>query len=408
MKSSPIASPSVARPWLLITGILLVAASMRAPITGIAPLLNMVRHSYGLGTAEAGLLTTLPLLAFGIVSPLVAPLAGRYGLERCLFGALVLILAGIAVRAIGPAWALYVGTWVIGSGIAVANVLLPSLLKRDFPDRIALLTAAYVITMGVMSALASDIAVPVARASGFGWRLALDMVVVLPLLAMVLWVPQLASRTSPAAGTATSLSAGPVWRSPLAWQVTLFLGLNSFAYYVAVGWLPAILVDAGYSAKQAGSLHGLMQLATVVPGLLLVPMVNHMKDQRGVAFGFSILTMASFLGFVMLPGAAILWTVLFGIGSGATLILGLAFVSLRVTGAQQAAALSGMAQCVGYLLAATGPTLAGLAHDVGGDWTGPLLACAVLCIVMGVLGLLAGRARRIAEPTRQAWAAVGD
>jgi CP family cyanate transporter-like MFS transporter len=368
----------------------------------------MVRQSYDLGTAEAGLLTTLPLLAFGLVSPLVAPLAGKYGLERCLFGALFLILAGIVLRAVGPAWALYVGTWVIGSGIAIANVLLPSLLKRDFPDRIAMLTAAYVITMGAVSALASDIAVPVARASGLGWQLALDMVVVLPLLAMVLWVPQLASHTTPAAGTATSLRGGHIWRSALAWQVTLFLGLNSFVYYVAVGWLPAILVDAGYSAKQAGSLHGLMQLATVVPGLLLVPMVNRMKDQRAVAFGFSILTMASFLGFVLMPGTAILWTVLFGIGTGATLILGLAFISLRVTGAQPAAALSGMAQCVGYLLAATGPTLAGVAHDASGGWHVPLIGCALLSVAMGVLGLLAGRARRISEPTREAWAAVGD
>jgi CP family cyanate transporter-like MFS transporter len=189
-----------------------------------------------------------------------------------------------------------------------------------------------------------------------------------------------------------------VWRSALAWQVTLFLGLNSFVYYVTVSWLPTILRDAGYSPEHAGSLHGALQLATAVPALVLVPVVRHLKDQRLAAFSSSIVTMIGLLGLLLAPEWATIWTVLVGIGTGAAIILGLAFVSLRASSAHEAAALSGMAQCIGYLLAALGPTLVGWLHSDLGGWGVPLGLCAALCLVMALFGLLAGRAIYIAGP----------
>jgi CP family cyanate transporter-like MFS transporter len=175
----------------------------------------------------------------------------------------------------------------------------------------------------------------------------------------------------------------------------MFLGLNSFVYYVAATWLPTVLMDAGYSPVEAGNLHGLLQLATAVPGLLLVPLVNRMKDQRAIAFGMMLLAMIGLSGLIEAPAWATLWTAFFGFGAGAALILGLAFVSLRATNPHQAAALSGMAQCVGYLLAASGPTLVGVIHDFTGNWHAALALCAVLCFVTAVLGLFAGRAIHI-------------
>jgi MFS transporter, CP family, cyanate transporter len=182
---------------------------------------------------------------------------------------------------------------------------------------------------------------------------------------------QLRSRTLPANSTAMPPHGGELWRSALAWQVTLFLGLNSFVYYVAISWLPAILRDAGYSPQQAGSLHGLLQLATAVPGLALVPVVRRLKDQRMIACGASVISMAALLGLLLAPAWAAVWTILFGIGTGAGIILGLAFVSLRAVNSLQAATLSGMAQCVGYLLAAVGPTLVGalrMTRSAAGAW----------------------------------------
>jgi MFS transporter, CP family, cyanate transporter len=394
--SSPVSS--VSRPTLLIAGFLLIAASLRAPFTSVAPLLGMIRQSFDLSTTEAGVLTTLPLVAFAAVSPFAALLAREYGLERSLFGALALIGGGIVLRSAGTVWCLYLGTWIIGSGIAIGNVLLPSLLKRDFPRKIATLTAAYAFTMGATAALGSVVAIPLSQVPGFGWPAALGTVVLLPIASAIMWLPQLRNHTAPARGTATPPHGGRTWRSPLAWQVTLFLGINSFIYYVAIGWFPAILGDDGYSPAEAGALHGLLQLATAVPGPVLVPIVNRMKDQRAIAFGVSVIAMAGLVGLLAAPAWATLWMILFGFGSGAAIILALVFVSLRVTSSHQAAALSGMAQCVGYLLAAAGPTLVGAMHDVLGGWNAALTVCAALCVVMAVLGLLAGRARHIADP----------
>lgn len=174
---------------LLLTGILLIASTLRAPITGVAPMLGMIGETSGIGAAEAGILTTLPLLAFAAISPVAAVLGRKWGIERSLFGALLVIAAGIALRSSGPVWALFAGTATIGAGIAVGNVLLPSLLKRDFPTRIASLTGAYAITSALAQALASVVAIPLAQLPGSNWHLSLASTLIFPLVALIAWAP---------------------------------------------------------------------------------------------------------------------------------------------------------------------------------------------------------------------------
>jgi MFS transporter, CP family, cyanate transporter len=384
-----------ARPILLIASILLIATNLRLLFVGIAPLLQMIRSDFGLSTAAAGMLTTLPLLAFAIISPCSTFLARGYGLERSLFVALGLMAGGVVVRSSGFVWMLYLGTLMIGGGIAIGNVLLPSLVKRDFPDRAASLTALYALAMGAAAAVGSATAIPLSRVGDLGWRFALGIFVILPLVSALVWLPQLRNRTLPAKDVATPQRHGGVWRAALAWQVTLFLGLNSFVYYVIVSWLPAILADAGYMPQEAGSLHGLVQLATAFPGLVLAPLVHRLKDQRLVAFASSMLTMVSVLGLFFVPSWAMLWCCLFGLGTGATIILGLMFISLRTSSAQQAASLSGMAQSIGYLLAAAGPAAMGSLHDRLGGWAVTLSLCVVLSGLMALFGVFAGRAIQI-------------
>ncbi|MBM3070748.1 CynX/NimT family MFS transporter [Enterobacter sp. RHBSTW-00994] len=379
---------------LLITGILLIATTLRVTFTGAAPLLDMIRLDYGLTTAQTGLLTTLPLLAFALVSPLAAGLARKIGMERSLFIALLLICIGIGIRSMPSPALLFGGTAVIGCGIALGNVLLPGLIKRDFPGQVAKLTGAYSLTMGASAALGSALIVPLAQGNG-GWHGALLMLMVFPLLALLLWLPQW--RQTPVASVtgAGTLHNHAIWRSALAWQVTLFLGINSLIYYVIIGWLPAILLSHGYSETQAGSMHGLLQLATAAPGLAVPLILHRLKDQRGIAGLVAMMCAVSAAGFWFIPSQAVLWTLLFGFGSGATMILGLTFIGLRASSAHQAAALSGMAQSIGYLLAACGPPLMGKIHDTTGDWRIPLLACALASVVMAVCGVLAGRDREI-------------
>ncbi|ELW7491882.1 CynX/NimT family MFS transporter [Salmonella enterica] len=389
-------SPRGKQGALLIAGILMIATTLRVTFTGAAPLLETIRSDYGLSTAQTGLLTTLPLLAFALVSPLAAGIARRFGMERSLFAAMLLICAGIALRALPSAALLFAGTAIIGCGIALGNVLLPGLIKRDFSQHVARLTGAYSLTMGAAAALGSALVVPLAL-HGFGWRGALLMLMLFPLLAFLIWLPQWRTTRSANLSSSRALHERGIWRSPLAWQVTLFLGLNSLIYYVIIGWLPTILISHGYSEAQAGSLHGLLQLATAAPGLAIPLILHRFNDQRWIAALVSLLCAVGAAGLWFVPGQAIIWTLLFGFGSGATMILGLTFIGLRASSAHQAAALSGMAQSVGYLLAACGPPVMGKLHDASGSWYLPLSGVTVLAIIMAIFGLYAGRDREIAS-----------
>lgn len=381
---------------LLIAGILMIATTLRVTFTGAAPLLDAIRADYGLTTAQTGLLTTLPLLAFALVSPLAATVARRWGIERSLLAAMLLICMGIAIRSLPSSGALFGGTAVIGCGIALGNVLLPGLIKRDFSQHVAKLTGAYSLTMGAAAALGSAMVVPLAL-HGFGWRGALMMLMVFPLLALLIWLPQRRQTANASLSNSRALHSRAIWRSSLAWQVTLFLGINSLIYYVIIGWLPAIMISHGYSEAQAGSLHGLLQLATAAPGLLIPLVLYRFKDQRTIAALVSLMCAIGAAGFAVMPEQAALWTVLFGFGSGATMILGLTFIGLRASSAHQAAALSGMAQSVGYLLAACGPPMMGKIHDLNNSWQIPLVGVALLALIMAVFGVCAGREKEIAS-----------
>jgi CP family cyanate transporter-like MFS transporter len=376
---------------LLLMGVLVIGGTLRAPITVVGPLMDPIRQHFDLGAGQAGLLTALPLLAFAVMSPLFGRLGRAFGLERVLFAGMCIVATGIMLRSSGTQWALFAGTWFIGSGLAAGNVLLPSLIKRDFAGQIARTTAGYTLAMALAAALASAVVTPIAQRAGSGWDWALASVMVLPVLALALWVPQL-SRSAPSVTTQTDqpLVVG-VWRSSLAWQISLFMGLNSVMYYVAVSWLSSVLVQAGFSHTRAGLLQGGMHLASALTAAVIASLGRRANDQRRVAHGMSMCTVTGFAGVALAPSHAVVWTCLLGIGIGAGMIQALSFLSLRASSAPQVAALSGMAQCVGYLLGAAGPPVVGMLREMQGGWTLPLLECAALGLVMARAGWLAGR-----------------
>lgn len=382
-------------PFLLIAGMLMIATTLRVTFTGVSPLLEMIRESFDLTSTQIGILTTLPLLAFAVISSQAAGVSRRLGIERSLFGAMLVICLGICLRSAGSVSLLYIGTAVIGCGIALGNVLLPSLIKRDFPHQVPRLTGAYSLTMGIAAALGSLAVAPLAL-SDFGWQGALLFLMIFPVCALLLWAPQLRNHAAGQIGRGQIFQPQKIWRSALAWQITLFLGLNSLIYYIIVGWLPAILLSLGYSQSEAGSLHGVLQLASALPGLLLGLVLSRFNDQQNISVAVSVLCILGGLGLWLLPAIATLWVVILGFGCGASMILGLTLIGLRTQSAHQAAALSGMAQTFGYLLASFGPPLIGKLHDMTHSWIPALVIIAVLSAGMATFGGLAGRAREIA------------
>src|SRR5215207_5208386 len=375
---------------LLVLGIVLLAANLRPSLTGVAPLIGQIRADTGISNGIAGLLTTLPLLAFGLLSPIAPRVARRFGMERALLASLLVLAAGILLRWAGTVAALFLGTAILGAAIAVGNVLLPGLIKREFPEHAGLMTSVYSTSLGISAALAAGVSVPLAQLAGIGWRGALAVWALPALLAGVAWLPQLARKDLPADPSSRgSPGVKDLWCSPLAWQVTLFMGLQSLAYYVTLTWLPEILQEGGMGAARAGWMLGLSQAVAIVT-MFLAPMIaGRRPSQRGVVAVAVSVSGAGALGLLIAGSAAgILWVVLLGLGQGASFSLALTFFALRAPDPGHAAALSGMAQSVGYLLAAGGPFLFGLLRDVTGGWKVPLalLLTVTLCLLIAGIG----------------------
>jgi MFS transporter, CP family, cyanate transporter len=377
-----------------LVALLLIAANLRPSLTSVGPVLRMIQDELSLSATAAGLLSSLPLLAFAACAPL-AGLARRHGPERILLAGLLALIAGILLRSEGSVTALFAGTLILATGIAVANVLLPMLIKQHYPERVPTLTTAYATVMGAVAALASGLSVPLAHVLPGGWKSSLASWAVFAAIAAIFWLPQLGSAPSGAAVSTERESPHPPWKTRLAWQVTAFMGLQSTMFYIAITWYPTILRDAGFTPATAGWLMTLFQVAALLAGLPIPMLIRRFMDQRGLALAASLLIAAGTLGILVAPRAAALWVMIQGAGAGPGLILALSFMGLRARTPTTAAALSLMAQSIGYLLAALGPILFGFVHEHVGGWTAALLVAFSIAIVQGFFGLGAGRAVKV-------------
>ena len=383
------------RVWgvLLVLGIVLLAANLRPALTGLTPLIGLIRADTSMSYGVAGLLTTLPLLAMGVLSPITPLLARKLGMGRVLLASMLVLAAGILLRSVGAAAALFLGTAVLGAGIAIGNVLLPGLIKREFPERVGLMTSMYSTALAVSAAAAAGASFPVADQVGIGWRGSLALWALPAFVAAVAWLPQIRYIRAANASPAASQGVSAPWRSALAWQVTLFMGLQSLGYYVVLTWLPEILQEeAGISAARAGWMLALAQVVGIASIFLAPVLAGRKPSQHGIVVAAVTLTGAGALGLlVAAETATALWVVLLGLGQGACFSLALTFFALRAPDSEHAAALSGMAQSVGYLLAAVGPFLFGLLRDETHAWTVPLALLFAVAVCLLITGLGAAR-----------------
>lgn len=398
IKSNPKVRQSAV--WILILGIIFIAINLRAPLTSVGPLVGLIRDQLHISNTLAGLITTLPLLAFAFFSPFVPKLERKLGVELILLISIIFLTLGIVIRSLSGAASLFIGTAVLGMAISICNVLLPSLIKREFPARIGLMTGVYSISMNLFGAIASGISVPIAIGLGFGWQGALGIWGILSFVSILFWLPQLKRRQRKTAAPRNQSDDSHVnlWRSPLAWQVTLFMGIQSMVFYVLIAWLPEILMQQGIGSDQSGWLLSVMQLA-LLPFTFIVPIIaGRMSSQRSLVAITSIFLLTGTLGLLYgSPNFIVLWIIFLGTGGGFAFSLSMMFFGLRTKNAHQAAELSGMAQSVGYLLAATGPTLFGYLHDATNSWTVPLLILVGASVLLFIFGMGAARNRYISS-----------
>ena len=378
---------------LLLFGVVFIAFSLRSPLTSVGPVISRIMEDLSISGTVAGFLTTIPLLAFAAVSPVVPKIADRIGMARSLFIALLLLAIGIVVRSSGGIGLLISGTLLLGVAIAFGNVLLPGLVKMNFPMQVGLMTGIYTVSMNLFAGLAAGVSAPLASANPLGWRISLGIWAILAVIAAIVWLPQVAKQpVLDASGSAKGPAPRPLWKSPLAWGVTFYMGLQSVMFFTTAAWVPEVLMDRGMDAERAGWMFSLVQFSQI-PFTFMIPIIaGRIRDQRLLVILITVIYLIGYGGlFSGNMAAAPLWMILMGVAGGASFGLAMMFFALRTNTPSEAASLSGMGQSLGYLLAASGPVLFGAFHDLSGDWTLSLGFFLVVIILLFLAGLKAGK-----------------
>lgn len=427
--------------------VFLVALNLRPAIAAVGPLLTRIGADLNWGEGVQGILTAMPLWAFAAISPLVGLVTAQIGTDTTIAVALGLLAVGDIVRSVGGQTCVWLGTVGVGAAIAIGNVLVPVIAKRDFRERVSAATGVYSGCITAGSAIAGATAVPLADLLG-GWRPSLAFWAVPPLVVLALWLARLRhtlrratvgmrcgeageSRADAAAVRAAMPSASGaksvasdagdsskcpdarvprsgtgddarpaggaaskpalLWRRPMTWWVTLYMGLQSAAFYTMSNWLPSVSAGAGFDEGTAGMHLFLFQSIGILSGLLVPMLMQVGGNQVCAALVSSLPMVAAYVGMLTLPQAMMVWSVIGGCGQGATLVVALSLIALRGTTAQETVRLSGIAQSLGYLLASIGPAAFGMLAELSGAWTAPLLLALALAAAQCVVAVLVGR-----------------
>ncbi|KJH83811.1 MFS transporter [Pseudomonas fluorescens] len=382
--------PLVRRPWLLLLGLILVALNLRPALSSMAPLLSDVSKSLGLSAAQAGLLTTLPVLCLGLFAPLAPVLARRFGAERVVLGILLTLAGGIVLRSSFGQFGLFAGSILAGASIGVIGVLLPGIVKRDFAKQAGAMTGVYTMALCLGAAMAAGATVPLSQHLGGSWALGLGFWVAPALLAAMFWLPQVGQKHG---AHQVAYRVRGLLRDPLAWQVTLYMGLQSSLAYIVFGWLPSILIGRGLSPTEAGLVLSGSVIVQLISSLSAPWLATRGKDQRLAIVVVMLMTLGGLFGCLYAPIDGLWgWAILLGLGQGATFSLALTLIVLRSRDAHVAANLSGMAQGFGYTLASLGPFAVGLVHDLTGGWSALGWIFGVIGLGAIIAGIGAGRA----------------
>ena len=379
-----------------LVGLLLTSLILRPPVASIGPLLADIEQSLGITHLQIGILTSMPVVFFGVGAFASPAIVRRFGLDRTLLVLLIAIAVGIGVR-LGFGYAgVLLGTAILGLAIAVANVILPSIVRARFPTRIALVTAAYTMLLGVSASFAATFAVPSAELLG-GWRGALAVWLIPATLAILVWFTQARnSEHDIVLATSEAEAARSVRVSPITRWIVLYFGIQSLGFYALLSWLPTLLVDGGVSPANAGYLLGVMTFVGVPFALILSTNLGRLKN---LSLAASLSSVVTLIGLVLLLSPFNLAAVIVvGLGQALTFPVALNLISTKGATAAQTTELSTLAQGIGYLVSAAGTFVFGWLSDVSGAWTIPVVFLAALTLIQVWAGYAAGRAGQIENP----------
>lgn len=371
---------------LLWTGICLVALNLRPLVSGLGPVLTQVRHDLQLSGALAGVITTLPVLCFGVFGAVAPPIAVRVGIRRLTLLAMLAVAAGLGVRVTaGSGLVFLLASTLALAGVGIANVLIPTLVKLHFPRQIGLVTGVYTTLMQLSTAVAAAASVPMSDALG-GWRQGLGVWALAALVAAVPWLGLLRERVT-LRQAAHQVTWRGLSRSPTAWLLAAFFGIQSANAFTQLGWLPALFADAGVSTVDAGYALSVIPAVGVVVSAALAALTARLRSFRPIVVGLCVCAALGYVGVLLVPARAPwLWALLLGVGGG-MFPVALILIGLRARTGQGTSALSGFVQGIGYVVGAAVPFLVGVLHDATGTWTyvvAVLLGSVVLLFVAGL------------------------
>ncbi|MET0493809.1 MAG: MFS transporter [Actinoplanes sp.] len=383
------------RSVLAVTGLVLAAINLRPAITSLGPVLEEVRASLGMSAAVAGLLTSVPAVCFALVGFTAPRLARRWGTGGVIAFGVGALTLGLAVRPFAGGTPAFIALTALAlAGIALANVLLPVVVKQRFPDRVGAMTGLYSVALNLGASTAAAVTVPLTSAFGGDWRFGLGVWAVVAACALPSWVLLARDRIKPAPGPAAG-GALRLRRNPIAWALAVFFGLQSTAAYVIMGWLPQVFRDAGLPAETAGLLFAVTALLGVPLSFALSALAGRLPSQSWLAVGVGLFGLAGYAGLWADPAAAPwLWAVLLGVAN-CSFPLALTMIAMRGRDAATVVRLSAFAQSTGYLLSIPGPIVVGALYEHNGNWQIPLALMAVLMVPQMAAGFIAGRDRQI-------------
>jgi CP family cyanate transporter-like MFS transporter len=381
---------------IMAIGVIVVGSTLRAPITAVGPVILEITEQLRLTPVLVGLITTIPLMSFALLSVLAPKAARRIGLERILLYSMLVLALGLLIRSAGNVSLLFIGAALIGAAITIGNVLMPAFIKKEFPERTGLITGFYLVSMNLTSALAVGFSISIGQSTGLGWKASIGIWGVLALIAFIFWLPQIRKKTTVSGDGKSKLNSKALWKSRLAWQISILMGLQSFFFYTLAAWLPAALQSWGMSAERSGWMLSYIQMGQL-PIMLIGPIVaGKMKDQTYLMWITFVLLLLGLLGVIIWKTEFIIISViLIGVSLGLAYTLVTMFFILRTKHPSESANLSGMAQSVGYLIAATGPPLFGALYSLTHNWYVPFALLLVAAVFLLTSGLASSKDRYV-------------